>query len=171
MKTKYFLIIALFLLGIDPEYSQTMSKPYKSYQGLFLEFNTYVISNNLKLYTEMNFYKSDYITLSLQPGAEFIFGIGGAERSIYTNNPYYDVNILLSSQVFPLSKISLKPFGGIIYRIKTVGDPVFDFKYGILINFYLSSNWDIIIKFMNITLRHNDDLPILFGIGFSVKLF
>ena len=171
MKTKYILLISLFLFGMDSEYSQTMSKTYKSYQGLFLEFNTYVISNNLKLYTEMDFYKSDYITLSLQPGAEFIYGIGGAERSIYTNNPYYDVNLLLASQVFPLSKISLKPFGGIIYRNKSTNESSLDVKYGVYINFFLTSNWDIIIKFMNITVKHNDDLPILFGIGFSVKLF
>lgn len=171
MKTKYFLLISLFLLGIDPEYSQTMSKTYKSYQGLFLECNTYVISHNLKLYTEMDFYKSDYITLSLQPGSEFIFGLSGTKRSLYTNNPYYDVNLLLASQIFPLLKISLKPFGGIIYRTKSTNESFLDVKCGVYINFFLSSNWDIIIKYMNITVKHNDDLPILFGIGFSVKLF
>lgn len=151
--------------------TQTMNKPLKSYDGLFLEYNTYILSQNLKLFTEVDILQSDYITLSLQPGGEFIFGLSGAERSIYTNNPYYDVNFLLSSQVFPLSKISLKPFGGIVYRTKSNDKSNFDFKYGTYINFYLSSNWDIIIKLMNITVNHNEDLPLLFGVGFTAKIF
>jgi hypothetical protein len=156
-------------------FSQTKSTELKIYNGVFLEYNTLILTHNLKLFTDLNYYKDEKVVISFQPGFEFIYSLPGAERGFYKNSPYYDINLLGAIQLFPNYGISIKPFIGANYRFKAIeinGDnSSFEIKYGATLQLNISKEFKIIGKIMNVPINHSDDIPILLGVGFSFLLF
>ncbi len=170
----YIVIIFSFLLG-NEVFTQNQNIENKFYSGVFLEYNTLIVTHNLKLYSDLNLYSNDNLILSFQPGGEFIYSLAGAERGFYSGSPYYDINLLGAIQLFPNYGISIKPFIGANYRFKANeinGDnSSFDIKYGATLQLNISKEFKIIGKIMNVPINHSDDVPILLGVGFSFLLF
>lgn len=170
----YIVIIFSFLLG-NEVFAQNHNIENKFYSGVFLEYNTLIVTHNLKLYSDLNLYRNDNFILSFQPGGEFIYSLPGDERGFYSGSPYYDINLLGAIQLFPNYGITIKPFIGANYRFKANeinGDnSSFDIKYGATLQLNISKEFKIIGKIMNVPINHSDDAPILLGVGFSFLLF
>ena len=78
----YIVIIFSFLLG-NEVFAQNHNIENKFYSGVFLEYNTLIVTHNLKLYSDLNYYKDENFVLSFQPGFEFIYSLAGAEKGFY----------------------------------------------------------------------------------------
>lgn len=165
------IIIKILILSIY--FSCTIfaqnSEP-RNFKNTALELNTVIVMYNAKLSTEFEYYKNDYIDVCLQPGFEYIFSLG-VDKTAYSYSPYYDVNILGTADVFYFSDISIKPFLGLAFRInsdsptrKTSIEP----KFGSTIQFNICRQFNLIIKYMYVSKQDNQDIPVLFGLGFTV---
>lgn len=175
MSFKIYIAIIYSLLFGNEIFSQNQNIENKFYTGVFLEYNTLILTHNLKLYSDLNLYNNENLILSFQPGGEFIYSLPGAERGFYSGSPYYDINLLGSIQLFPNYGISIKPFLGINYRFKANeinGDnSSFDIKYGATLQLNILEEFKIIGKIMNVPVVHSDDVPILLGVGVSFLIF
>ena len=171
-----YLFAIIFLFGSSNQaFAQSKNSETEYYSGVFTEYNTLIISHNLKLYSDLNYFENEKVILSLQPGAEFILGIAGAHRGFYSGNPYYDINLLGAITIFPNYGISIKPFFGISYRFKanatSENSSAFIVKYGTTLQLNIYKNFILIGKIMNIPTDHSDDISVLFGVGFAFKIF
>jgi len=175
MKYKFLLIVILILFSDYKIFSQNYGSERKIYNGIYLEYNTLILTHNLKLYSDLNYFKNENLILNLQPGFEFIYSLSGAEREFYSGSPYYDIYLLGAIQLFPNYGISVKPFIGINYRLKAnaINDDysVFNIKYGATLQLNISEEFLIVGKIMNIPKNHSDDVPVLLGVGFAPQLF
>ncbi|MDZ7623013.1 MAG: hypothetical protein U5J96_01010 [Ignavibacteriaceae bacterium] len=175
MGFKIYIAIIFSLLLVNEVFAQNQNIENKFYTGVFLEYNTLIITHNVKLYSDLNLYNNKTFILSLQPGGEFIYSLPGAERGFYSGSPYYDINLLGSIQLFPNYGISIKPFIGANYRFKANEingtDTSFDIKYGATLQLNISKEFKIIGKIMNMPIDHPDDVSILLGVGFSFLVF
>ncbi len=173
MRNKIFIVIAFILISNFKLFAQ--NSEVKVYSGVFLEYNTLLLTHNFKLFTDLNYYEDENMVLTIQPGAEFIFSLPGPDRGFYRGNPYYDINLLGAVQLFPNYGISIKPFIGINYRFKANainGDySSFNIKYGATLQLNISEEFKIIGKIMNIPTIRTDDVPVLLGVGFAFQLF
>lgn len=174
-----FKILFLTVLISIPNsriFSQSEISGNKFYSGIYLEYNTlFLLTHNLKLYTDLNYFKNEKLILSLQPGVEFIYSLPGAERTFYPGSPFYDINLLGVIQLFPNYGISIKPFIGTNYRFKANainGDySSFNIKYGATLQLNISEEFKIIGKIMNIPTDHSDDVSYIVGVGISFYIF
>lgn len=174
MRYTVFMVVAFVL--INKVFAQNNENEMKVYNGMFLEYNTlFLLTHNFKLYSDLIYYKSEKIILSVQPGAEFIYSLQGAERTFYPASPYYDINLLGAIQLFPNYGISIKPFIGINYRYKANainGEySSFNIKYGATLQLNISEEFKIVGKIMNIPTNHSDDVSVLLGVGITFQLF
>ena len=170
-----FAIIFLFVLS-HQAFAQNQNSEAKYYSGVFAEYNTLILlTHNLKLYSDWNYFKNEKVILSIQPGVEFVYSIPGAERTFYPGSPYYDLNLLGAITLFPNYGISIKPFFGISYRFKanaiSENSSTFIIKYGSTLQLNIYKNFMIIGKIMNIPTNKSDDVPVLLGVGFALKIF
>ncbi len=172
MRNKIFIVIAFILISNFKLFAQ--NSEVKVYNGVFLEYNTLLRTHNLKLFTDLNYYKDENVVMSLQPGAELI--VSFADKSgFYRGSPYYDINLLGAITLFPNYGISIKPFLGISYRFKanaiSENSSSFNIKYGSTLQLNIYKNFMIIGKIMNIPTIRTDDVPILVGVGIAFLLF
>lgn len=157
-------------------FAQDQKSETKYYSGVFAEYNTLLLlTHNIKLYSDLNYFKNEKVILSIQPGVEFILGIFGAEHNFYRGNPYYDINLLGAITLFPNYGISIKPFFGISYRFKQItsseNSSAFIIKYGTTLQLNIYKNFWIIGKIMNMPTDYSSDLSVLYGVGFAFKIF
>jgi len=178
VKIRYKLIIAVAFIFISnyKMFAKNNDPEIKVYTGVFLEYTTlFLLTHDLKLYTDLNYYKNEIVILSIQPGFEFIYSIPGADGGFYPNSPYYDVNLLAAFQFFPNYGISIKPFIGINYRIMANADSgdnsSFDLKYGATLQLNISDEFKIVAKIMNIPTDNPDTVSILIGVGVAFQIF
>ena len=175
MRYKFSFAIILLLLSNHQAFPQNQESKTQIYSGVFAEYNTLILTHNLKLFSDFNYYNDDKVILSIQPGVEFIYSFPGAEKTFYPNSPYYDINLLGAIQLFPNYGISIKPFAGLGYRIRTQNYKddfsSFNIKYGTTLQLNISEGFKIIGKIMNVPRNDSDDVPILLGVGFSFQLF
>ena len=175
MRLKYYIVIIFSLLFGHEVFAQNQNVENKFYTGVFLEYNTIIVTHNIKLYSDLKLYANENLILSMQPGCEFVYCIHGADNGFYSGSPYYDINLLGAVQLFPNYGISVKPFIGVNYRYKAneikAENSSLDIKYGMTLQLNISDKFKIIGKIMNIPVEHSDDVPILLGVGFSFLLF
>jgi hypothetical protein len=142
------------------------------YRGVYSEYNTLIlITHNIKLYTDLNYYNLWEAQFNLQPGVEFIYSIPGAERTFFPGSPYYDINLLTSIRFFPDYGISLTPIIGLYHRItsnKYYKDAsILSLKYGTTLELNISKDFSIIGKVMNMSEVNEGDIKILLGAGIN----
>jgi len=172
----YFISLILLLFSSHQAFAQDQKFETKYYNGVFAEYTTLILlTHNLKLYSDLNYFKSEKVILSIQPGVEFIYSIPGAERTYNRGSPYYDINLLGAITLFPNYGISIKPFFGISYRFKanaaSENSSEFNIKYGSTLQLNIARGFSIIGKIMNIPTNHSSDVSVLLGVGFAFKLF
>jgi len=175
MKIKLLIISILIFIPISGIHSQ-IENSKKFYTGVFFEYNTlFLLTHNIKLHTDLNYYGNDKLILSVQPGAEIIYSIPGAEWTFYPGSPFYEINLLQSVQLFPNYGISIKPFIGLSYRIKTQENDndyaAFNLKYGSTLQLNISEKFKIIGKIMNLPKKDSDGDAFLLGVGVSFYIF
>lgn len=173
---RYYIVLIFFLISSDGVFAQNQNSETKLYNGVYVEYNTLILlTHNLKLFTDLNYYKDENVVISLQPGAEFIISLGGADRGFYSGSPYYDINLLGAITLFPNYGISIKPFLGISYRFKanaiSENSSSFNIKYGSTLQLNIYKNFILIGKIMNIPTNRSDDVSVLLGVGFAFLLF
>ena len=172
---RYYIVLIFFLISSNGVLAQNQNSETKLYSGVFVEYNTLILlTHNLKLFTDLNYYKDENVVMSLQPGAELI--VSFADKSgFYRGSPYYDINLLGAITLFPNYGISIKPFLGISYRFKanaiSENSSSFNIKYGSTLQLNIYKNFMIIGKIMNIPTIRTDDVPILVGVGIAFLLF
>jgi hypothetical protein len=175
MRLKYLISIVFLLITIQQIFGQNQNTKTKLYTGIFLEYATLVVTHDIKLYSDLNYYSNEKIIMSLQPGFEFIYSLPGAERTYYPGSPYYDINFLVAIQLFPNYGISIKPFVGLSYRLNTQEyedeSSFFYLKYGTTLDLHVAQEFKIIGKIMNVPTNESDEMSVLLGIGFSFRLF
>ena len=168
----HIIKILIILLFISFQ-SSPQSKDTESFSGIFTEYNTLILTHNLKLYSDFNFYTMGDVIIGVQPGAEIIYSLPGAEKNIYSGSPYYDFNILGIVTLFPDYKISIKPFAGACYSYRPDSEKdysLFFVKYGTTIQLNISEHFKIIAKVMNVPKNTEYDISVLLGAGFLFKL-
>jgi hypothetical protein len=168
---KLFIVVTFIFISNYKIFAQNNDPEIKIYTGVFVEYTTLILlAHDLKLYTNLNYFKNETVILSVQPGFEFIYSF-----NYYRNNPYYDVNLLATSQFFPNYGISVEPFIGINYRLMAnagSGDKSsFNLKYGATLQLNIAYNFKIIAKIMNMPTDNTDDVQIFLGVGIAFKLF
>jgi hypothetical protein len=151
-------------------FAQNENPETEFYSGVFAEYNTLILlTHNLKLYSDLNYFKNEEVIYSIQPGVEFVYSF-----AYYRGNPYYDINLLGAVTLFPNYGISIKPFLGISYRFKgnaiSENSSAFNIKYGSTLQLNIARGFSIIGKIMNIPTDHSHDVPILLGVGFLFKI-
>ncbi len=164
-------IIALIVYLGNSLFAQESERKY--FERISLEYNTAVVIHNAKLSAEFGFYKNHFVDVSLQPGFEYIYSLG-VENGIYNNSPYYDINMLGTSEFFYDSDFSLKPFLGFAYRINsnvTVSQSSIELKYGGALQVNIFKHFNLIAKAMYVSKQSDDDVPILFGLGFTILFY
>lgn len=84
-----YIIKALGFLFVftSLSHAQNDESDKKCYTGIFAEYNTLILTHNLKLYSDFNFYQKEFI-IGLQPGAEIVYSFSGAERTFYSAVPF-----------------------------------------------------------------------------------
>ena len=172
---RYYIVLIFFLISSNGVLAQNQNSETKLYSGVFVEYNTLILlTHNLKLFTDLNYYKDENVVMSLQPGAEFIISFSD-KSGFYRGSPYYDINLLGAITLFPNYGISIKPFLGISYRFKanafSENSSSLIIKYGSTLQLNIYKNFILIGKIMNIPTNHSDDVSVLLGVGFAFLLF
>ena len=159
MKFKYIILISFLLLTIHQALGQNVSKKTQLYSGIFLEYATLIITHDIKLYSDLNFYRNEKVIMSLQPGFEFISSLQGT-GGFFPGSPYYDINFLSAIQLFPNYGISLKPFVGLSFRLNTKEyedeSSFFYLKYGTTLDLNVAQEFKIIGKIMNVPTNNSN---------------
>lgn len=172
-KSLFVAIILLFTLQQAGGQNQDNKTPF--YTGVFLEYSTLIITQNIKLYCDLNYYSNEKLIMSLQPGFEFLYSIPGDAKNLYPRSPYYDINLLGVIQFYPNYGISVRPFVGLSYRLNTQEfEDEYSFvyiKYGATLDLNVAHGFKVIGKIMNVPAYNTGDVTVFIGIGISFKLF
>jgi len=174
MKNKSFFAAIILLFSHQVAIGQNRDYKTPFYNGVFLEYGTLVITQNIKLFSDLNYYSNKDLIMSLQPGFEFLYSLPGA-KSFYPGSPYYDLNFLGAFQFYPNYGISIKPFLGLSYRLYTheyENESSFVYlKYGATLDLNVAQDFKVIGKVMNVPTESVDENSVFIGIGISFKLF
>jgi hypothetical protein len=171
-----YLIVLLFLpISVHQASGQNRDTTTSFYTGIRLEYSTLIITQNIKLFSNLNIYRNEKIIMNLQPGFEFLYSLPGAERTFYPESPYYDINFLGDFDFYPNYGISINPFVGISYRLDAQeyedDNSFFYLKYGATLNLNVAIDFKVIGKIMNVPTFNDNDTEFFIGVGISFKLF